>query len=57
MIGVVSVGGKPTKMDWVDEYHADVALAKPPPMLKLVREKDFRVFMCTFNFYCLFFFF
>ena len=42
VIGVVSVGGKPAKMNWVEKRHAGVALAKLPPMLKLVREKDFR---------------
>ena len=27
-------------MNWVEEQHADVALAKPPPMPKSIREKD-----------------
>ena len=39
-VGVVSVGGKTCKMNWVEEQHADVVLAKPPPMLKSIREKD-----------------
>ena len=42
LIKVVSVGGKPAKMNWVEEYHTDVALAKPPLMLKSGKEKDFR---------------
>ena len=40
MVGVVSVGGKTYKMNWVEEQHVDVALAKSPPMLKSIREKD-----------------
>ena len=42
VIEVVSVGEKTYKMNWVEELHAGVALAKPPPMLKSVREKYFR---------------
>ena len=41
-IVVIFVGGKPAKMNWVEEYHTDVALAKPPLMLKSGKEKDFR---------------
>ena len=40
VIRVVFARGKPTK--WTEGKHADVALAKPPLVLKLVREKDFR---------------
>ena len=39
-VGVVSVGGKTYKIFWVEKQHAGVVLAKPPPMLKLVRVKD-----------------
>ena len=42
VIEVVSVGEKAYKMNWVEELHAGVALAKPPPMLKSIREKDLR---------------
>ena len=28
-------------MNWVEELHAGMALAKPPPMLKSVKEKYF----------------
>ena len=40
VVRVVSIGGKTCKMNWVEEQHAGVVLAKPPPMLKSVREKD-----------------
>ena len=53
-------------MNCVEEKHAGVASAKPPTMLKLVKEKDswekkiqewfHRVFVCTFNFCYLLFY-
>ena len=40
VIGVVFAREKLAKL--TGEKHAGVALAKTPPVLKLVREKDFR---------------
>ena len=42
VIRVVFVVGKPAKINWMKEWHTGVELAKPPPLLKSVREKDFR---------------
>ena len=42
MIEVVFVGEKTYKMNWVEELHAGVALAKLTQMLKSIREKDLR---------------